>query len=245
MRRFAGDLYVAVRNPSTGVFGGYERLYADKFEVKTPSEKLQKISKGRETFGQAWLTYYLGKPAEFSLTLDEVSRDAMSLRLSGEMSATSAAVTAIAGAEVSVAPGRWMESGYANLNPAGLTLKSMDDATTYVAGADYEINPRTGMIFVPPGGTITAGKVKLSGATLATSGTRIDGGKQFSTTMRMKLDGINLIDRKNLLFVAMQATVNADDAYDFLSGKLASVPLKGNLEIAAGESSPFNLQYFD
>ena len=101
------------------------------------------------------------------------------------------------------------------------------------------------MIFVPPGGTITAGKIKLSGATLATSGTRIYGGKQFSTTMRMKLDGINLIDRKNLLFVAMQATVNADDAYDFLSGKLASVPLKGNLEIAAGESSPFNLQYFD
>ena len=43
----------------------------------------------------------------------------------------------------------------------------------------------------------------------------------------------------------MQATVNADDAYDFLSGKLASVPLNGNLEIAAGESSPFNLQYFD
>ena len=63
--------------------------------------------------------------------------------------------------------------------------------------------------------------------------------------MKLVLDGINLIDRKNILLTIPQATVTAEDAYDFLSGKLASVPLKGTLEVASGESSAFQLQYLD
>ena len=240
---FAGDLLVARKNPVTGVFGGYDRLYADKFELKTPSERLEKISKGRETFGQAWLTYHIGKPAEFSLVLDEISREALAMRLSGEITTISSSVTAIAGAEVTVIPGKWVETGYRNLNPAGLSVKKGE--TTYVAGTDYEINPRTGMLFVPEGGTISAGTVTLAGATLASAGVRIDGGKLFSTTMKLVLDGINLIDRKNILLTIPQATVTAEDDYDFLSGKLASVPLKGTLEVASGESSAFQLQYLD
>ena len=241
---FAGDLLVAVRNPATGVFGGYERLHADKFEVKTPSDMQQKVSKGRETFGQSWLTYYVGKPAEFSLTLDEVSRSVLALQLAGESSALSQTAGAISGIEVTVEPGKWVDIGYENLDLATLEVTNSDGTTTYVNGTDYEVNPRTGMIYVPTGGAIAAGVVKFTAAQTAFTGLVIAGGKQFSTTLRLKLDGINLIDRQNLLLTAPQATVSAQDAFDFLSGKLASVPLKGLLEIADGETSPFQLKYF-
>lgn len=47
-----------------------------------------------------------------------------------------------------------------------------------------------------------------------------------------------------MLLTAPQITVSAQDAFDFLSGKAASVPLKGFAEVAEGESSPFKLRYF-
>lgn len=241
---FAGDLLVAVRNPSTGVFGGYDRLQADKFEIKTPSDMLQKTSKGRETFGQTWLTHFVGKPTEFALTLDEVSRDVLAMQLSGESSATSQAASAIAGVDVTVEPGKWVETGYEDLDLATLEVTNSAGTTIYVKDTDYEVNPRTGMIYVPKDGAIPAGVVKFTAARKAHTGLTIAGGKQFSTTLRLKLDGINLVNRENVLLVAPQATVSAQDAFDFLSGKLASVPLKGVLEIASGYTSPFQLKYF-
>lgn len=242
---FAGDALISIRNPSTGVFGGYTRLQADKFEIKTPSDQAQKVSKGRDTFGQAWLTFFTGKPAEFAITLDEVSREVLAMQLSGEISTLDQTASALTGIDVTVEPGKWVDIGYENLDLATLEVKNSAGTTTYANGTDYEVNPRTGMIYVPAGGTIAAGIVKFTAAKKAFTGQQIAGGKQFSTTMRIKLDGINLVNRKDMLLEAQLATVSAQDAFDFLSGKLASVPLKGQMAVAAGYTSPFQLKYFD
>lgn len=242
---FAGDLLISIRNPSTGLFGGYTRLHADKFEVKTPSEMMQKVSKGRSTFGQSWLTYFSGKPAEFALTLDEISQETLAMQLAGEVGELTQAAGALTAIDVTVVPGKWVDIGYENLDLTALEVTNSAATTTYAKDVDYEVNPRTGMIYVPVGGAIPAGIVKLTAAKKAFTGSVIAGAKQFSTTLRMKLDGINLITRQNILLVAQQGTVSAQDAYDFLSGKLASVPLKGLLEVATGYDSPFQLKYFD
>lgn len=241
---FAGDLLLSVRNPATGLFAGYTRLHADKFEIKTPSDAMQKVSKGRSTFGQSWLTYFAGKPAEFALTLDELSQETLAMQLAGEVSDLTQASGAITGIDVIVEPGKWVDIGYENLDLTGLVVKDSTGVTTYVKDVDYQVNPRTGMIYVPEGGQIPAGIVKFTAAKAAFTGKQIAGAKQFSTTLRMKLDGINLITRQNILLTAQQCTVSAQDAYDFLSGKLASVPLKGLLEVAEGYDSPFQLKYF-
>ena len=94
-----------------------------------------------------------------------------------------------------------------------------------------------------PDWSIAAGNVKLSASKKAFTGTAIAGGKQVSTDLRIKLDGINLVTRQNMLLTAELATVSAQDAFDFLGGKLASVPLKGKLRIAAGQTAPFILKY--
>lgn len=242
---FAGDLLLSIRNPATGLFSGYTRLHADKFEIKTPSEMLQKVSKGRSTFGQSWLTYFSGKPVDFALTLDELSQETLAMQLAGEVSDLTQTAGALTGIDVIVEPGKWVDIGYENLDLAALEVKNAAGTTTYVDGTDYEVNPRTGQIYVPLGGAIAAGSVKFTAGKKAFTGKQIAGGKQFSTTLRLKLDGINLITRQNILLTAQQGTVSAQDAYDFLSGKLASVPLKGLLEIAAGHDSPFQLKYFD
>lgn len=100
------------------------------------------------------------------------------------------------------------------------------------------------MIYVPVGGTIVAGIVKFTAGKKAATGQQVLGGKRFSTVMKVKLDGINLINRENMLLVAQQVTVSSEDAFDFLSGKLNSIPLKGVMEVAAGYDSPFQLKYY-
>jgi len=242
---FAGDLLISIRNPSTGLFGGYSRLHADKFEIKTPSDMMQKVSKGRSTFGQSWLTHFAGKPAEFALTLDELSQETLALQLAGEVSPLTQTAGALSAIDVTVVPGKWVDIGYENLDLTALVVTDSAAVTTYVKDVDYEVNPRTGMIYVPIGGAIAAGLVKFTAAKAEFTGAVIAGAKQFSTTVRMKLDGINLITRQNILLEAQQGTVSAQDAYDFLSGKLASVPLKGLLEVAEGYDSPFQLKYFN
>lgn len=241
---FAGNLLVSIKNPITGEFGGYLDLQADKFEIKTPSDMTQKISKQRETFGQAWMTYYSGKPAEVSIVLDEVSRDMLAVQLSGEVSDYTQQTGAIAGVDVDVVEGFWMPTGYENLDLATLAVAPVSAGTPYIKDVDYQVNPRTGMIFVPKGGAIPTGKVKFTAAKAAVTGYQIAGGKSYSNTLRTKLDGINLINRQNMLLTCPQITVSAQDAFDFLSGKASSVPLKGFSEIAEGESAPFTLRYF-
>lgn len=241
---FAGNLLVSVKNPTTGLFGGYLDLQADKFEIKAPSDQTQKTSKQRETFGQAWLTYYTGKPVEVSMVLDEVSRDMLAVQLSGEVSAYTQATGAIAGIEVDVVEGFWMPTGFENLDLGALVVEPVVAGTAYVKDVDYMVNPRTGMIFVPKGGAIATGKVKFTAGKAAVTGYQIAGGKNYSNVLRTKLDGINLINRQNMLLTAPQITVSAQDAFDFLSGKAASVPLKGFAEVPDGADAPFNLRYF-
>jgi hypothetical protein len=166
------------------------------------------------------------------------------MQLSGELSELSQTAGALAAIEVTAVPGKWVDIGHQNLDLTNLTVTDSTGTTTYIHGVDYEVNPRAGMLYVPAGGAIAAGVVKLTATKSAFTGTQIAGGKQFSSTLKMTLDGVNLINRQNLLLEVPQATVSAQDAFDFLSGKLASVPLKGLLEVAAGEASPFKLKYF-
>jgi hypothetical protein len=242
---FAGTLYASLKDPKTGIFGPYTRLECDKFELKVTSDKLQKVSKSRERFGQAWLTHHTPKPTEFSLTLDEVNRDVFAMQLSGTITDIDQAASAVAGLEVTVKPGGWVPLGVEVIDEAAIVVKSLDDATTYDKDTDYTINPRLGLIYVPfTGSAIIGPKVKVTTSKLSYSGIEIAGASQHSHTMAMKLDGKNLINGKDIILDAPQGTVSSQDAFDFLSGKLASVPLSGNLEVPPGANAPFTLREF-
>lgn len=240
---FAGTLYVQTLDPDANLWLPYQRMEVDKFEISTPSERLQKISKSREHFGQARHTYFMPKPVEFGITFDEMNRDIFGAMLSGKVSDVTDAAAALANLPVDVTPGTWVEiPGGENLDLDTVVVKSSDDQTTYGKGS-YEINPRLGMLYVPLGSTITAGPVHISASKLAFDGTLIEGAQRYAHVMRYKLDGINLLTRQDMLLIAPRAVVSSDTAQNWLSGQLASVELKGTLEVTEGYSSPFLLKY--
>lgn len=240
---FAGTLYAQIFDQDTGLWSAYQRFEVDKFEISTPSDRLQKISKSREHFGQARNTYFMPKPVEFGITFDEMNRDIFAAMLSGRVSDVNDAVAALANLPVDVVPGSWVEiPGGENIDLTTLVVKSADGQTTYDAD-DYEINTRLGMLYVPKGGAIAAGPVQVSASTLAFEGTLIEGAQRYAHVMRYKLDGINLLDRRDMQLFAPRAVVSGDAAQNWLAGQLASVELKGNLEVTDGYDSPFSLKY--
>ena len=242
---FAGDLYVAIQNPSTGVFGAYEKLEADKLEINTPSDEQNKTSKGRNTFGQSLVTHSVPKPTEFGLVLSETTHEIFAMQLSGVVEAINVAGGAFDDQAVTVVPDKWVDIGKGALVLAGLTVENTGGTTTYEIGDDYLINERLGMIKVLSTGAIPAGPVKVSGSAAAVTGNRIIGARNYNHTLKIKLDGINLVTKKDMILEAFQATVSSQAAYDFLGGKIAEVPLKGKLEIPPGGDRPFQLDYID
>jgi len=240
---FAGTLYSQSYDPNTGIWSAYQRFEIDKFEITTPSDKKQKISKSRESFGQAKNTFFVPKPTEFSITFDELNGDIFAAMLSGVAVAVDDGAATLTNIPVTVVPGAWVEiPDGENLDPETIVVKDSTNTTTYTADK-YDVNPRLGLIFVPEGGTIAAGLVSVSASKLAFEGTEIQGAQRYAHIMRYQLDGYNLLDRRDMRLFTPRAVVSSNTAQDWLSGELASVALTGNLEVTAGYTSPFYLKY--
>ena len=240
---FAGTLYSQSYDPNTGLWSAYQRFEIDKFEITTPADKLQKISKSRESFGQAKNTYFVPKPTEFAITFDELNGDIFAAMLSGVAVALDDDAATLTNIPVTVVPGAWVEiPDGENLDPATVVIKDATNTTTYTEDK-YEVNPRLGLIYVPVGGTIAAGPVSVTASKLAFEGTEIQGAQRYAHIMRYKLDGQNLLDRRDMQLFAPRAVVSSNTAQDWLNGQLASVALTGNLEVTGGYASPFYLKY--
>lgn len=240
---FAGDLFFSMEGQD-GSFGPFIQVECDKLEIATPSEFKEKLSKGRTTYGQPFVSVPVPQPAEFAITFSEVTREIFAMQLSGLMVPLSMAGGAFAAIEVVASKGAWVETGLENISETGFTVTDSTAATTYVLGEDYEVNYRLGLLRALPDGAIAdAATVKLSGTEEAVTGDRILGARRYKTVMRIKLDGVNLVNNQDVYLYADRAVVASDSAYDFLQDEVSEAPLTGKLEIPGPGLAPFVLDY--
>ncbi len=240
---FAGDLFFSMEDDA-GVFGPFIQVECDKLEIATPSEFKEKLSKGRTTYGQPFVSVPVPQPAEFAITFSEVTREIFAMQLSGLLVPLSIVGGAFTAVEVVAALGGWVETGLENISETGFSVTDTTAATTYVQGTDYEVNFRLGLLRALPGGAIAdAATLKLSGTEEAVTGDRILGARRYKTTMRIKLDGINKVNNQDVYLYADRAVVASDAAYDFLQSDVSEAPLKGKLEIPGPGLSPYVLDY--
>lgn len=241
----AADVFYRFKNPVTGIFGTRKKIQTEKLEISTPSDPKEKLSKGRTTYGQVFVSHRVAKPCEFNVTFSEANKEIFAMMLSGVIEEITETVQTITDHAVTVVLDEWISIDYANINPVGLAVKNAAGDITYVNDIDYEINPRLGLIKAKSSGAIAAGVIEITGATLAVTGTKIIGARQHKHTLDFELDGVNQINGKNVVLRAGQATVSAESAHDFLSGELDSISLKGRLEIPEGGDRPFEMTIFD
>lgn len=238
----AGDLYIQRQDPVTQAWGPLHGPFdAEKFSYKPNSEKLEKTSRGKNTYGQVRATVFKPSAPEFSVTLGQANRENLPLALMGTAADINIAGGTITAQDVTVTVlGGWIELPWANIKAAGLELTNAGDTVTYVRDTDYIINLEMGWLKILPGSGITLSAVlKLTGTHGAITGTKVNASTVNQLRARFILDGKNLVDGSPVKATAYQVALSSDTEFDLLGENFAEIPLTGSVETPVGYASGF------
>jgi len=234
----AGDIYIErmVAGVPQGLAGPY---YANKFEIKPNIEKKELTSKGRNDYGQVLESVSIQQPADFTLELNEVNTESLTIALLGTASAASQASGTLTDQAVTIKKDRWVSVTKENLGET-ITVEHTSGSPTYVEGTDYVLNRPLGMIKVLSASAIVdAASLNVSGAYGAITSTKISGATNTDIRAKIIFDGKNQADGLPCIVTVHEAIIAADSAFDFLADDFNTVTLPGTMKTPTGKSEPF------
>lgn len=237
----AGDVFIErfVAGVSQGLAGPY---YANKFEIQPNVETKEMISKGKTTYGQVVESVAIQQPAEFTLELNEVNVESLTLALLGTSAATSQGSGTLAEVDVVIKKDRWVSVTKQNLDGV-IVVKNSGGVTTYVEGTDYILNKDLGLIKVLSTSGITDGAtLEVSGDYDAITSTTISGATNTDIRAKIIFDGKNQVDGLPVVVTIWEAVIAADSAFDFLADDFNTVNLPGKMKTPVGKSEPFTVE---
>ncbi len=239
----AGDLYIA--RYVNGAFENYKGPFqCEKFEIKPNSELREKVSKGRSTYGQVIESVPVPQPADLTVDLGEVNREALALAFFGTTAVLSQTAGNVTDEAIVAKHDEWVPLTKAALS--NVVVTSSPAATTYVNGEDYIVNPQLGWIKVLSTGAIANNaNLLVNFAHAAISGTEIKGMTQTQVRARFKLDGINFADQLPVIVTVHEGIIAADAAFDFLADDFATLSLPGRMKTPSGFTEPFTVHLRD
>lgn len=234
----AGDVYMErfVAGVSQGLKGPF---YAGKFEIKPNIEKKELTSKGRSDYGQVLESISFQKPAGFTLELNEVNTEALTIALLGTASNSVQIAGNLTAANVTIKLDSWVPVGKEALG-ATAALTNTAATVTYVEGLDYELNRPIGLLKIIGGRTIVDGAaLKITVAHGAISSTKISGATNTDIRAKLIFDGKNQADGLPCIVTVWEAIIAADSAFDFLGDDFNTVTLPGTMKTPTGKTEPF------
>jgi len=237
----AGSVRIDYYDPILLAFQGLgDPLGADKFEISPDSENKQKISKTKESYGQAVASVAYAKPTKIAIVLSSMSAQALAMQLQGTRSAWTQGSATITDEAVVAKLDKWIKLSKRNISDVGLTVKHTSGTPTYVLGTDYLINYFTGEIKPLSTGVIAADEsVKVSGAALAIAGDQIAGGTQAQVRAHLTWEGLNLVDGQQIECECWEAVLTSSKGFDFLANDFNGIELTGYLVVPAGKTEPY------
>lgn len=247
----AGNVLLNPKSPA-GVFLGWSpSLYASRFEVETPSELKELVSKGRDDFGQVIGSVAIQQPGTFNMTLRDANKDAITLLFLGTQSALSVAGASVVDEVVVARSGRRIRAAKGHISATVLTNAA--GSTTYVLNTDYRVeNARLGMLAIIEGSSLDAAvdatgdtglSLKLDYAHASLTGTRITGATQPSLRAWVLFDGKNVESGEALEAEVWEVVLTPTGGFDFLADDWNEVPLEGRMVTPVGKTSPFEVRY--
>lgn len=241
----AGDLYIA--RFENGQFSDYEGPFeCGKFEIKPNVDLKEKVSKGKLTYGQVIETVAIPKPADLTVEMTEVNKQALAIALLGTIVGLNQSAGSVTDEAVVAKLGYWKQLSKARLNTAGFVVTNSAATITYVEGVDYIVNYTLGWFKALAGGQITEGQsLKIDFAHLAITGSEIKGATQTQVRAKFKLDGVNFADNLPVIVTVHEAVIAADSAFDILGDDFATVSLPGRMKTPSGFVEPFNVHLRD
>lgn len=248
----AGNLLISRYNTTSGLFEDYTGPYeVTKFEIKPNVEIKELTSRGRDTYGQVIESVTLMQPADFSISMPEVNREALTMAFLGTQTTLSqaAVTTATTQTVTNITPDVWYQLDHQNVTLSSVSTTSVNSGTTDLDDSvDYVINARLGMIKVLSTGRAVTGTGKslmVTYTAAAITGADISGATSASVRAKFIFDGVNFADGLPVIVRVHEAIIAADAAFDFLSSDFASLDLKGRLKTPADKTMPFQVELRD
>ncbi len=237
----AGSVRLNIYNPDTQTWAGLgDPVGADKFAITPKSEKKEKTSKRRESYGQAVASVVIGQPTEIAITLSALDREALAAQFQGTLTAWTQAAAVAAEHNVTANLDKWVSIGLRNLVAAGFAVKNTAGSTTYAEGTDYEVNWWRGEIKAKSAGAITAAQaLKVTAAANAIDGAQIAGGTRPQIRMHAVFEGVNLVDNKEIECEVWEAVMTSDKEFNFLADDFNGIELSGTCVIPTGKTEPY------
>lgn len=233
----AGDLYMDFLDDagaSTGfVLVGNCKKFAPKVETETKENKLN----GRDTLGQTADSYTRITSSTISLVFNRYDPNLLAAAFMG----SAVDQTAIAGVYTATITGvqdKWVDTGKVDIDTC--VVKDVTDVTTYVAGTDYEVNKRTGMIKVLTV-ALDGDVLHITGNLLAKTGSKITGATRPMVNVAMRLDGKNFADGAAVQVKVWRVQLRSDSEFDFMGEDFPELSFSGTMTTPTGKSWPFEI----
>ncbi len=215
-----------------------------KFEINPESEIKEQTSKGRDDYGQVLASVTLPGKSNISLTLNQLDAENLAMAFLGSQTAANQTSGSVTDEAVTAHVGKYSDLAFESVST--VVVKDDSDATTYVAGTDYEVDDRLGMIKILAGGSIVEADVlHVSYAYATVNKTKIVGADSPILRCELILDGKNMVNGRNVTVRVPMARLKPSTAVDFLADDFLPLELEGLCEIPSDGVPPFTIEYHD
>ncbi len=213
-----------------------------KLSINTPDpDRKQRISKERDSYGNALGEIVTPKPTEIEFTTDETGdAQVLAWALNGEAIGYSQSSATVTEAVTAVLKGQWTRLPHVSIS--SVVVKNSAGDTTYVANTDYIVDPVSGWLKPTDGGAIADGNVKVSYSAAAVTGDTIKAGTVPNLRVRIEGDGYNLDTGKPVRVLVPMTTLSSSGGLDLMSADYTQATLKGTA-IKVGSQAPVEITY--
>lgn len=249
----SGDMYFNLINPATNLPGGWSgKIYTGSFNIETPGELTELLSKGRDDFNTVIGAVGIKQPDSLTFSLRGGDLEMYRLNWLG----TVAALTQTAGSVVDELV--TVPIGAARFRVAGaqistVVVTSSPAGTTYVSGTDYTVeNARMGLIAIVAGSALQTAVNGASGAGLpllvdyakaTIAGTKILGAVNPSITGEIFFDGLNQESQKPIEITIPRAVITPQGGIDLLNEGFVEAQFSCRLVKVTGQPAPFTANF--
>lgn len=239
----AGDVYID-RLTDAGESTGLRKIgNATLLSLQETTERVQRKSKQRDTYGQALDSVEIKQPTQLAINLDEIDSDNLAIALLGDSATVTQSSGSFVDTLVTVKIGAWVSIGKRAIS--AVTVEEDTDTTpdTYILGTDYELDLRLGMIRALDGGALEDDQVvRVSGTAAAQTVAKVSGAVKPTIRAKIFVDGKNLANGDEIYVTIDETTLTPTSAVDFLSGEFVTLEMTGAPKTLPGKTSPYTVE---
>ena len=243
-----GDVQIA-RLSSSLAFEGYNDVVNGTELTITPqSQEIERLSNMRESWGQTLDSAYKPQPTQIQLGVNDVPPYILGMTFLGDVTAinqTGDAVTDEVHTVSAATQDKWIQLDNQNIVAAGFAVTNTAGDTTYVAGTDYEVNVRLGLLKVLSTGSIAVGDIHVDYTKAVITGTRVQGGLQPTIYARILMDGYNIYTGEHGLLTVWRASLTPTSPINFFAAEPITAVFQGKIIVPPNKAEGFTFEVYD